>query len=765
MRASRLQPLAVAAATLLSMHAAQAIGLGRPQTLSSLGQALHLSFPLSLGTGESLSPECVQVEVLAGDVRLPQGSVLIELEGPTQTSVRALRLRSTQQISEPIVSVSLQLGCPTRLVRQFTAFIDPPDVDAAPAAPLPPVAVVRQYSPQMQAALATSEARPAQLLAPLPQAPTEVARMPAVEPLRSAGQVAQAPTRGASTADAPRESGEGRTASTAAAVAASRPASKRVDADKPASQKPSTEQPPADKAGAKTAAKTAEKSADKPADKPAAKVQTKAEEDKPRVSSAPPAAARLRLEPAEVLNDKAEAERAAAAASAASAAASAAALPDAEAERLARLEQGLKLLQVEQREAQGQISSLRRQLDQARAERYMNPLVYGLGAAVLLLAGLLAVLWRSRQRERLMLESQWWREVRDEVQSSPAPSPAVVAQAAGADVASAPVEVPAAAAPAAVPGTPPAAAGAALAGLHVEFPHEAPAAVPTLALSQALSSEQLAPAQMPRFEATAPAPAEEALDEAAVPARPAPEPALEPISFQFIDPAQASSVAPRAAAPRINVEELIDLEQQTEFFVVLGQDEAAIDLLSRRIADDARDVALPYLKLLRIYQRRGQRFEFETIAREFAERFGRPIPGWAETLEQGAGLEAQPDVLKLVQRRWGDSAATMSLLQALLVGHAEQGTVPEVLPPGAYDLGAQADLLMLYGVARDISEHEVRGDDIDLFLPLDSAARSPATGMMATMVWQRPGQAPLASPSPLEVDISLDEPEPPRSAQ
>jgi hypothetical protein len=763
----------VAAAILLGSHAAHAVGLGRPQTLSSLGQPLHLAFPLSLGVGESLAPECVSAEVLAGDMRLPHGTVQIELEGPTQTSVRALRLRSTQQISEPIVSVNLQLGCPTRLVRQFTAFIDPPDVDTAAAVVPPPAVVVRQYTPQMQAALATSEARPAQLLAPLPQSSAELARVPAVEPLRNAGQVVlpPAPARSASTIETPRDVGDSRPAAPAALAAASKPAAKRPEADKPAAATPSA--PP--RAEAKAGPKPTEKANEKPSEKTAGKPI----EDRPQAAAAPAsvAAPRLRLEPAEVLNDKAAVSQVAAAseapASAASAAASAAGLPEGEAERLVRLEQGLKLLQFEQREAQGQIGTLRRQLDQARAERYMNPLVYGLGAAVLLLFGLVAFLWRSRQRERLMLESQWWREVRDEVQHAPAQGEA--AAPAPQATAAAPATAQEAPAPEAASGSAkPAAPTGALAGLHVEYHHEPPLAVPTLELSQELSAEMLAPAQMPRFEATGPMPAEEATlglptPSAAAPeaelSAPMPEPVLEPISFQFIEPAPAPAVPQRAVA-RINVEELIDLEQQAEFFIVLGQDEAAIELLTRRIDDDARDVALPYLKLLRIYQRRGQRHEFETLAREFAERFGRPIPGWIESLDHGAGLEGQPEVLRLVQRRWGDSAATMSLLQAMLVGHAEQGSVPEVLPVGAYDLCTQADLLMLYGVARDISEHEVRGEDVDLFLPLDSkSASAPATGMMATMIWQRPGNTPLGAPGPLEVDISLDDPEPPRPAQ
>ena len=763
------------------MHAAHAVGLGRPQTLSSLGQPLHLAFPLSLGTGESLAPECVSAEVLAGDVRLPQGTVQIELEGPTQTSVRALRLRSTQQISEPIVSVNLQLGCPTRLVRQFTAFIDPPDVDSAAATAAPPAVVVRQYTPQMQAALATADARPSQLLAPLPQASTELARVPSVEPLRNAGQVlpSPAPVRSASAPETPREVGDSRQAATASLPAASKPVAKRPDADKP-SLAPSPAQPraeakPAGKPAEKPTDKATEKRAEKPNEKSTAKAAGKPADDKLQAPGTPASAAapRLRLEPAEVLNDEAALARATALAdspaSAASAAASAAVLPEGEAERLVRLEQGLKLLQFEQREAQGQIVSLRSQLEQARAERYLNPLVYGLGVAVLMLLGLVAFLWRSRQRERLMLESQWWREVRDEVQDAPAQDEAATAAAQPRAAAPAPAPLaPAPASAAELSSAQPALPTAALDGLHVEYHQEAPTAVPTLELSQALSADMLAPAQMPAFEATSPVPAEEGTPElpelsSAAPSAPMPEPALEPISFQFIE---STPAVPQRAVPRINVEELIDLEQQAEFFVVLGQDEAAIELLTRRIADDARDVALPYLKLLRIYQRRDQRHEFETLGREFAERFGRPIPGWIESLDHGAGLEGQPEVLRLVQRRWGDSAATMSLLQALLVGHAEQGSgVPEVLPVGAYDLSAQADLLLLYGVARDISEQEVRGDDVDLFLPLDSTASKPATGMMATMVWQRPGNTPLAAPGPLEVDISLDEPEPPRPAQ
>lgn len=742
-RPPRLRSLAVLAAALLGVQAVQAVGLGRLQTLSSLGQPLHLLFPLTLGSGESLSPDCVIAEVLAGEARLPPGTVRIELEGGSQQSVRALRLRSTQQISEPIVTVNLQLGCPARLVRQYTAFIDPVDSDVpAAVVPAPQAELVRQFSPQLQAALATSDARPAELLAAQPPGSPEAMRLPAAEPSRTAGKVT--PARSASAVEASRDGLESRdaAASPPAAVAPLRSAAKPGEAIKPA-----------EKAPPKSPDRSAARSSDKSAERPAAR---KADEGlSPAAAPMPAATPRLRLEPAEALSDTASASGAAAAASAASAAdmpASAVALPESEAERLVRLEQGLKLLQLEQREAEGQLVALRRQLEQARTERYLNPLVYGLAAAVLLLLGLLVLLWRSRQQERLRHASQWWGEAGEGAAPNARPAEAEV------EAESQPPK-PASELPPAQPrAVEPAAA---LPGLQVEYRQEHAAAVPTLELSQALSAELLAAAQPPHYEPTGPAPLDEASVESAPP--PSPEPVLEPVSFQFIESAPAPAGA-RPALVRIKVEDLVDLEQQAEFFCVLGQDEAAIELLDRHIHDDARDVALPYLKLLRIYQRRDRRYEFETLAREFAEHFGRPIPAWDDALDRGLGLEGQPEVLRMVQRRWGDSAATMSLLQALLVGHAEHGSVPEVLPATAYDLGVQADLLLLYGVARDISEQEVRGADVDLFLPLDSAANPPASAMMATMVWQRPGTAPLAPPRPLEVDISLDEAEPPRAA-
>ena len=74
---------------------------------------------------------------------------------------------------------------------------------------------------------------------------------------------------------------------------------------------------------------------------------------------------------------------------------------------------------------------------------------------------------------------------------------------------------------------------------------------------------------------------------AAPPARPRTAPAVTPRPVEADDepalhrtePLAAPSLPPGTAARDVSIDELIDLEQQADFFIVLGQDDAAIDLL------------------------------------------------------------------------------------------------------------------------------------------------------------------------------------------
>ena len=100
-----------------------------------------------------------------------------------------------------------------------------------------------------------------------------------------------------------------------------------------------------------------------------------------------------------------------------------------------------------------------------------------------------------------------------------------------------------------------------------------------------------------------------------------------------------AAVAPAARLGAASVEELIDLEQQADFFVVLGQDEAAIDLLMGHVRSTGGVSPLPYLKLLEIYRRRGEREAYERVRERFNRRFNAYAPDWDADLQQGRALD------------------------------------------------------------------------------------------------------------------------------
>lgn len=158
---------------LLVPQGAQALSLGRPQVQSALGQPLDVTIPLTLAAGEQLTDACARAEVTAGEARVPAGLLQLRLEG--EGAQQRLRLVSLVRVEEPALRITLALGCPLRLTREFNVFVDPPgDAAAAPAAP-PAAALPPPPAPVSTAVLAAA--------APLPQAaPAPAVRAPAVQP-------------------------------------------------------------------------------------------------------------------------------------------------------------------------------------------------------------------------------------------------------------------------------------------------------------------------------------------------------------------------------------------------------------------------------------------------------------------------------------------------------------------------------------------------------------------------------------------------------
>jgi len=201
---------------------------------------------------------------------------------------------------------------------------------------------------------------------------------------------------------------------------------------------------------------------------------------------------------------------------------------------------------------------------------------------------------------------------------------------------------------------------------------------------------------------------------------------------------------PAAARVRreLTAEELIDLEQQADFFIALGQEESAIDLLMGHVRSSGGTSPLPYLKLLQIYRRRGEAEPYERIRERFNRRFNAHAPHWDTDPALGRPLEDYADIVERLQRAWPVPSRSIDLLEALLFRRdpAQAG----------FDLPAYEELLFLYALARDLVEHESHADGVDLLLPLEIGTAAPIMH-----VAQGTAAGPRRADRPIDLDIDL----------
>jgi len=213
------------------------------------------------------------------------------------------------------------------------------------------------------------------------------------------------------------------------------------------------------------------------------------------------------------------------------------------------------------------------------------------------------------------------------------------------------------------------------------------------------------------------------------------------------------------SAPRdVSIEELIDLEQQAEFFVVLGQDEAAVELLMQHLRDTGGGSPLPYLKLLEIHHRSGDRAAYERMRLRFNQRFNAYAPEWGVDLQAGRSLEDYAGILPRLQQVWARPLDAMAELEALLF-RKSRGEL--------FELPAYREVLFLYALARDLLDREaVDPQHVDLLLPLADGSEFSSTAPSPLMDLPPAGGAGRAAPderSTAPVDLDLSQAAPPAS--
>ena len=359
-----------------------------------------------------------------------------------------------------------------------------------------------------------------------------------------------------------------------------------------------------------------------------------------------------------------------------------------ERQRIVVLEQGLARLRSDSAATNQALAGLQARLREAESERYANPLVYGLAWLSGLLLLAVAALWWRQARGRNAV--QWWVAPDAARPGAPADSNRADSNRSGA------------------------------------------AAEPSLVTAQSHGDAG---------EATT------AFDVAAVGERSASNPA-----WVSRPPSMTPALAVVAEPAReLSVEELIDLEQQAEFFVVLGQDEAAIDLLMSHVRSDGGISPLPYLKLLEIYRRRGDNDAYERIRERFNRRFNAYAPDWDSDLQQGRSLEDYPDIIERLNALWVIPARVMETLDASLFRRNKTDQT--------FDLPAYRELLFLYSIARDLAEHGASepSGDVDLLLPLAEPVASvqPVSRLLAKADENADFANSDMMTMPLDLDVSF----------
>lgn len=180
----------------------------------------------------------------------------------------------------------------------------------------------------------------------------------------------------------------------------------------------------------------------------------------------------------------------------------------------------------------------------------------------------------------------------------------------------------------------------------------------------------------------------------------------------------------------VNTEELFDVQQQSDFFLSLGQHDQAIAVLREHIAANPGTSALAYLDLLRIFHSLERKEDYARLAEEFERAFNADVPAFVHFTEAGKGLEHYRSALARIETQW-PAPGTLALIEELIFRK------PGVHEEGAFDLAAYQELLLLYAVAKEVIDP-------------DSAPPAPVTPHSFVDTFGHE-EMPTATP-PLEVD-------------
>jgi hypothetical protein len=150
----------------------------------------------------------------------------------------------------------------------------------------------------------------------------------------------------------------------------------------------------------------------------------------------------------------------------------------------------------------------------------------------------------------------------------------------------------------------------------------------------------------------------------------------------------------------VATEELFDIQQQSDFFVSLGEYDQAIDVLKNHLSESQEPSALAYLDLFKLYHKLGRRDEYKKLREEFNRQFNAEAPLFDQYTDESQGLEAYETAFGRIQALWPQPRVLDVIEQSIF--RDANDTEAEV-----FDLEAYRELLLLHAIAKDMIKRDL----------------------------------------------------------
>jgi pilus assembly protein FimV len=191
----------------------------------------------------------------------------------------------------------------------------------------------------------------------------------------------------------------------------------------------------------------------------------------------------------------------------------------------------------------------------------------------------------------------------------------------------------------------------------------------------------------------------------------------------------------------INTKEMLDVRQQAEFFMTLGQYEDAIGLLENSIKGAPESNPLVYLDLLKLLHTLSRKAEFDKYREEFNHLFTGLVPPYASFNRIGNGIDTYTDICEQIAALWPKVDALQFIEHCLV-------RTPDDATDQGFALEAFRELLMLHAVAKRLNSDAESG-----FAPF-SAQRNGFSGDATPSFPPVPQVNDIAVGATLDVDLS-----------